>query len=45
MPPCGACRELMVQIMPETYRDVEIMMDYETGKIVTLGDLTREWWI
>lgn len=45
MSPCGACRELMVQIMPETYRDVEIMMDYETGKIVTLGDLTPEWWI
>ena len=45
MPPCGACRELMAQIMPETYRDVEIMMDYETGRVVKLGELTPEWWI
>ncbi len=43
--PCGACRELMVQLMPETYRDIEIMMDYETGRTVTLGELTPEWWI
>ncbi len=22
--PCGACRELMVQLMPESYKDIEI---------------------
>lgn len=43
--PCGACRELMVQLMPDDYQDIEIMMDYETGKVVTLGSLTPEWWI
>ena len=43
--PCGACRELMVQLMPESYKDIEIMLDYETGKVVTLGELTPEWWI
>ena len=43
--PCGACRELMVQLMPDDYRDIEIMMDYEAGKVVTLGTLTPEWWI
>ncbi len=43
--PCGACRELMVQLMPDTYRNVEIMLDYEKGKTVTLGELTPEWWI
>lgn len=43
--PCGACRELMVQLMPETYQDVEIMLDYTMGKTVTLGSLTPEWWI
>lgn len=43
--PCGACRELMVQLMPGTYQDVEIMLDYENGKIVTLGELTPHWWI
>lgn len=43
--PCGACRELMVQLMPDGYKDIEIMLDYEQGKIVTLGELTPEWWI
>ena len=45
IPPCGACRELMTQLMPEDYREIEIMMDYEAGRVVTLGDLTPEWWI
>ncbi len=43
--PCGACRELMVQLMPGQYHDIEIMMDYQTGKITTLGELTPQWWI
>lgn len=43
--PCGACRELMVQLMPEGYKDIEIMLDREAGKTVTLGEITPEWWI
>jgi len=43
--PCGACRELMVQLMPDGYKDIQIMLDYEQEKIVTLGTLTPEWWI
>ena len=43
--PCGACRELMVQLMPEKYKGVEIMMDYQKEKVVTLGELTPSWWI
>lgn len=43
--PCGACRELMVQLMPDAYRDVQILMDAETGRTVMLGELTPEWWI
>lgn len=43
--PCGACREHMVQLMPEGYKDIEIMLDHETGKTVTLGEITPEWWI
>ena len=43
--PCGACRELMVQLMPDSYQGIEIMLDYETGRTVTLGELTPEWWI
>lgn len=43
--PCGACRELMVQLMPDNYKDIEIMLDFENEKIVNLGALTPEWWI
>ena len=43
--PCGACRELMVQLMPDQYKSMEIMLDYESEKIMTLGELTPEWWI
>lgn len=42
--PCGACRELMVQLMPDTYKDIEIMVDYKQRKAVTLGELTPKWW-
>ena len=45
VPPCGACREFMTQLMPDDYRSIEIMLDYENGKIVTLGNLTPEWCI
>ena len=27
LPPCGACRELMTQLMPQDYRGVEVMLD------------------
>ena len=43
--PCGACRELMVQLMPGRYRGIEIMLDYDAGRTVKLGDITPEWWI
>ena len=43
--PCGACRELMVQLMAGHYQDVEIMLDMATGRTVKLGELTPEWWI
>lgn len=44
-PPCGACRELMVQLMPNDYKNIEILLDYESERIVKLGDITPEWWI
>lgn len=43
--PCGACRELMVQLMSDSYKDIEIMLDYETRRTVKLGNITPEWWI
>ncbi len=42
--PCGACRELMVQMMPDTYKNIEILTD-DNGNTVTLGELTPQWWI
>lgn len=43
--PCGACRELMTQLMPNDYKEIEIMLDYENKRIDKLGQLTPEWWI
>ena len=43
--PCGACRELMVQLMPDCYKDIEIMIDYKKNIVMKLGELTPEWWI
>ena len=43
--PCGACRELMVQLMPHSFQDIEIMTDMQTGRTVRLGEITPEWWI
>lgn len=45
VPPCGACREFMTQLMPDGYRSIEIMMDWAQNRIVTLGELTPQWWI
>lgn len=43
--PCGACRELMVQLMPSDCAQVEILLDRETGRVATLDALTPERWI
>lgn len=43
--PCGACREFMAQLMPESYKEIEVMMDYNKYKVMLLGDLTPHWWI
>ena len=43
--PCGACRELMVQLMPKDYGTIEIMLDFDAMKTARLSELTPEWWI
>ena len=45
IPPCGACREFMAQLMPVDYRSVEVLLDYENNKGVALENLTPEWWL
>lgn len=41
--PCGACREFLMQLNYEN-RNMEIITDYETRKIVYLNDLIPNWW-
>ena len=43
--PCGACREFTAQLMIGKYESVEIMLDYEHEKVVTLAELTPDWWL
>ena len=43
--PCGACRELMVQLMPKEYGTIEVMLDFDDMKTARLSELTPEWWI
>ncbi len=31
--------------MPNSYQEIEVLMDFETEEIVTLGELTPKWWI
>ncbi len=41
--PCGACREIMMQL-DKTANDTEILYDYENKKSVRLGALIPRWW-
>jgi len=43
--PCGACRELMVQLMPDHYGEIEVLIDFDKEEIIRLGELTPKWWI
>lgn len=41
--PCGACREYLMQLDKDS-KDIEILMDYDTKKTITLGELIPDWW-
>ncbi len=41
--PCGACREYMMQL-DEQSGDIEILLDLETKKTITLKELMPDWW-
>ena len=43
--PCGACRELMVQLMPDHYGEIEVLIDFDKEEIIRLGEITPRWWI
>ena len=42
-PPCGACREFMMQL-DKNSGEIEILLDLETEKTVTLNQLVPHWW-
>ncbi|MBQ3229441.1 MAG: cytidine deaminase [Clostridia bacterium] len=41
--PCGACRELMMQL-DKNSGEIEILVDRETEKTVRLKELVPDWW-
>lgn len=41
--PCGACREFFMQLS-ERNKDMEIMIDFQNRKTVTLNELIPNWW-
>ena len=41
--PCGACKEFLMQLSYEN-RNMEILTDYESRKVVLLKDLVPNWW-
>lgn len=41
--PCGACREMLMQLDAESPK-IEILLDLKTIKTVTLGELMPDWW-
>ena len=41
--PCGACREYMMQLDPNS-GEIEILLDLESRKTVKLRELIPDWW-
>ena len=41
--PCGACRELLMQL-DKNSKDIEILLNLETKETITLGKLVPDWW-
>ena len=41
--PCGSCREYMMQL-DENSGDIEILLDLESKKTITLKELIPDWW-
>ena len=42
--PCGACLELIAQIMPNDYKNILLMTNYKERKIIQLKELYPLWW-
>ena len=35
----------VLAIMPDNYKNIDILLDYENERTITLGEITPEWWI
>lgn len=42
-PPCGVCREFMMQLDGDS-KNIEILLDYDSKRTIKLGELIPEWW-
>ena len=42
-PPCGACREFLMQL-DEHSGEIEVLMDRKTKKTLRLRELVPDWW-
>ena len=42
-PPCGACREFMMQL-DKNSGEIEILLELETQKSIKLKELVPDWW-
>lgn len=42
-PPCGACREFMMQLDKDS-NNIEVLMNYDLLETIKLGDLCPNWW-
>lgn len=42
-PPCGACREFIMQLDKDS-KDIDVLMDFDTLEIMKLGNLCPNWW-
>ena len=42
-PPCGACREYMMQLDKDS-GEIEILMDRDSMRVVKLKELVPDWW-
>ena len=42
-PPCGVCREFMMELNIDS-KNIDVLMDYDTLETLKLGDLCPNWW-
>lgn len=44
-PPCGACRELLGQLMMGRLGEVKVLLSYPKIRTVSMAELLPDWWL